>query len=237
MEPIRARLLHAPSLGRLRFEPELREMSAKLQYERRLVRSMLQRRTGGARTVERGVRRNPTSVDGTLRKVKGELRYIEPELAALRTVIGNRRLAGGDWTDLLPLRRDADELLFRIKLARRWIAVAERGFERWWWDRPMAQHRDMPPGYRKRLLALHTLRHKLTALERQARRASKARPRRQPKPKPPARKWREWTPDAAREAMDTWAAVHGRRPSARDLTDPALPSWGSVRKLFGGLPS
>lgn len=54
-------------------------------------------------------------------------------------------------------------------------------------------------------------------------------------PKPARRKWQRWDESTAGEALYAFEYEHGRLPTARELTDPELPSYGTVRRLFGGL--
>lgn len=53
--------------------------------------------------------------------------------------------------------------------------------------------------------------------------------------KPDGRKYRRRPDDEALAALETWADEHGRWPTKAELTDPALPSWGTVHRRWGGL--
>jgi hypothetical protein len=141
-------------------------------------------------------------------------------------------------------------VLYGIQLVSRRIYRARertvRAFvERRGWDA------DFPPRLDRLFTEVSAMRNDLARLEWRARRLAQMKPKRPSKrqraaqaaqrrtrrPEPPRRKYQQWTADDAQAALHNWARAHGRPPTARDLTDPDLPSWGTVRKLFGGMPT
>ena len=240
MVPIRARLNHAPSLGRRDFEPEFREASHALQRERRRVREMLNRKHGARPSVSRpaphrllrslrgtiqqavGVAREADTKVNEARNARDALRRVRPPMVALEWQKNVRRPARDGLEDL-------DGLLRRV-------ANAQTRCE-------MDPRRPWLPGLESRLDDLvrqaDALRLDVALIRQRAKRAaaSKPPPERRPGQHPQRRKHRPWTAETAREALDTWAAEHGRRPRARDLTDPEMPSYGTVHALLGGLSS
>jgi hypothetical protein len=175
----------------------------------------------------------PHQIRGTVKQAKGQVREIRESLGTpqepgpFRVVA---RKSQASWLSTLPMREDATEYLETGRDVRDRLTAADRGFWLWWGDRSDDQ---MPTAYRAITTDVYALKAELRELERWLIPLTNLRPRKQPKPR---RKWQEWTPDSAQEALTAWATEHGRRPTARDLTDPALPSYGTVHKLLGGLP-
>jgi hypothetical protein len=235
MAPIRARLLHAPSLHRGAFEPELRALSDELKTERRRVYEMLHRRHGGTAR-----RPRPASAvrllhhfDGTIKQAKGEARRIAADVDEARDARNRLRRIRPPMLELVwwdNVTKPARTALAELRPLRRRVAAAQAR---------CLSRGDWKPGHWARLDVLmdeaYALSRDVARIMQRARRVGAARPPRPPAPRAPRRKHRSWTPKSAHAALAGWAAEHGRWPRARDLTDPDLPSYGTVHALLGGL--
>lgn len=233
MAPIRSRLLQAPTVGRSAFEPELREASAALQRERRRVREMLNRKHGGRAEPKRPLRHKLLrSFQGTVRQAKGEAREIAvavDEARDARAVLRRMRAPWYEWER--HVTKPGCEALDDLSGLLRRVASAQARCE-------MDPRGSWPSGLEKRLRNLifeaDALRSDVRLIRDRAQRLATAKPPSQPQWRE-RRKHRPWTAEAATHALDAWAAEHGRRPRARDLTHPDLPSYGTVHALLGGL--
>jgi len=228
MEPIRSRLLHAPSLGRRGFEPELRAASAALQLERRRVREML-RRKHGARRASRVAPYSARSFEQALNRYSGIVKGLEQTAANL---LGQRLPAGASWPAVAKRREMATEMREDVRTTR--LAILER--ERRIVAASMAKHGRLTGSVEEDLLRAEALRGRLDTLDRRLYRAERCKARPAPRTtRPRRRKWRRWTVEDALGELAAWEDEHGRPARARDLTDPSLPSFGTVHRLFGGM--
>jgi len=232
MEPIRARLLQAPCVGRSSFEPDLRAASKAVSAERAKVRAMLTGKVGGRPRPEAAEppKKFPSlSFDKSMSRYTAEVLSLEWQADELARVA---RQAG--WVDLAELRKfDIEEVREDVREIR--YAILDRQSWAWAWSnhkRPGRPSTYLLDTQKKADTLLGRLAEVARRLSRMARSAGK----RKVKARPERRKWRTWTEDEARVALDTWAAEHGHRPRARDLTAPELPSLGTVQKLLGGVP-
>jgi hypothetical protein len=239
MEPIRDELVRAPRSAPSLYRPDLRAASKRLQSERGLVRSMLNRRHGGR------TRRQPPRVDrllrsttGTVRQAKGEVQRLASELDEVRRARGVLR----GYPALPPLlwHREvtlaAREIKTDAQAVRKRIVDAEQRL----WTSPAIKFPGHERSRDKLSDEIDMLRMEFGRIAAAAKRIEKARPPRKRPPareKPARRKYVRWTVDSARAALAAWEEQHGRVPTARDLTDRNLPSYGTVHRLLGGLPS
>lgn len=235
MKPIREQLLHAPSLGRASFEPELRAISGELQAERRRVRGMLARRSGGRKIKPPTPRpgRLLRSFEGTVRQAKGEVKRLRIQVDEIRLGRDVLRRRGCPWYEwhreiIVPAR----EALLEVRQTRRRVVLAQqRAFQGAYGKRPHLDDR-----CQELEAQADEVLDDLTTLKRHALRASKAKHHERIPTPAPRRTARRWTVDSAKEAIELWEFEHGQPPKARDLASPTMPSWGTVHKLFGGLP-
>lgn len=231
MEPIRARLLQAPCVGRSDFEPELRTASKIVSAERAKVRSMLTGKVGGRprpESAEPPEKFSAQSFDKSMNRYTRDVLSLEDQADVLARV-ARRRLP---YKAMFELREDIEELRADVRKIR--DSIRDRQAMAWAWSE---HKRPTPSMYlRDTQKKADTLLGRLAEVARRLARMARNAGRRKIKALPERRKWRTWTEGDARAAIDAWAAEHGHRPRARDLTDPELPSLGTVQKLLGGVP-
>lgn len=220
MAPIEDHRRRGPQYGRSVRDPEVAAASEAIQAERRKVRGMLRRASGG--------RKRRPSPKMAFSSFRGRVQWEARALAGLEA----------DWGDLKARtpprseerREQVAALLGRLAEVREHMRVTK-----------LRKHRSYLTG--DRVAALEAQLRQTTADADRLRnvlRAAERAPLKFTIPKaerPKGAPRRSWTYDEAYEALRAWEADHGRPARKADLAgDPSVPSWAKVRELFGGMP-
>jgi hypothetical protein len=214
--PLTAQLRHGPKYGRSDFLPEVRRASDAVITERRRVKRMLD-----GHPYRKRKRPRPRlwwkQVRGTIRWAWGVYHDAADLLA-----VDPRSLP---MSDQFAWREDAREHIAKCRAARLKVGKAVHHY------RLSHKHptKDLWTDTPKEKAALK-IRDALKGVEQSLDRRAKIQPS---PPRDPTRNYNtSWTRAGAVEALDGWAAVHGRRPRKRELPDhPELPSWGTLYRL------
>jgi len=229
-------LLRRGSMRRRRLDPVCQASDA-IQAERRRLRNMRGRRTGGKSPAPRVPRVPYNQARGTIRQAKGEEHRLRAELDEVRERLGSSRTWAAAKERQEAGRRVAEEIdpirqrLMRTE-ARHWA----------WLEEALAMDEADDPGEvdEDRSVALMEdsagVRMNLTELSSRARRwARRSIPQRNRR-KSTRHRIHGWHREAVRWALQEFADLNGRPPTARELKEHDwLPSYGTVHALFDGL--
>ena len=209
--PLRAHVDGLPKVGRDPSDPA-RLASRDVSAERRRVRKMLRRESGGPQARERI---SPAALLGAVRQAKGEAATIARGLAGMDSKPRPR-----DFQEVIQAREAGAEFARLARAARDRVLRAERRV-----DRNAARRRREVDALAELGDEAYTLRRELTALARRADRYARAKARRG-----------RWEAGGARAAVDAFWAEHGRPPTRRELDErDDLPSYATTYRQLGGV--
>lgn len=222
--PITALLKATPRTGAALRHVEERALSKEIQAERKRVNAMLQRSPGGGKS-SRAEPYRPVQYQGFIWYVRGKLNEHRAALDNEEPGTPEHRQAAAE------AMRTASNLRKQINIAQHKVAYWSAAHTR---DGGWSTRNGLSDKNLRLLEDGADLTKEVGKLHRLAQRAVK----RKTKFQPPTRPRKRWTKETAARACTDWMLRYGRVPRTADFrADPELPSYETMRKISGGLPT